>query len=223
MSQIDQEATTDSDTDSRFTPGTVDNPFLYDADIATKQKFLLTIMFVAGKNATTQQKKVDAFIDCVKRDIGDIPVSTMGVFAAIHAAVPTTTLDTQVEQWLQEVKVGQYSRLTAAIKSACVRLAVGTLNLTYPTRQALSNTVGVGLKSASMFLLYTVPGWRGAVLDTHILKFIRDTLGEEVPLATPAKVADYTRIEDIYLKWADKQKKSLSELDFEIWSSYRKK
>lgn len=226
MGEQDIEQTVVTDTITEFHPGTVDNPFLFDADNAQLEKFLLTNMFVAGKNATVQQKKLDQFIDVVRRDIGSYAVDTMGVITAIHNAVSSVEFDDKVRGWLEEVKAGQYTRLVKGIKSLTDRIGAARFDLRTCTRENLVGINGIGYKTASMFLMYTRKNWRGACLDTHILKYLKEEIKlENVPAATPILKAEYERLETEFLKAVDAisraTNKSVAEIDFDIWSKYR--
>lgn len=207
-----------------FHPGTVDNPFLYEASKYQLEKFLLTNVFVAGKNATVQQQKLDQFIDCVKRDLGSYSVDTMGPISAIYAGVSTEQLKDTVMEWLKEVKAGQYNRISVCIESLANTVGRGYIDLKSTTRKTLVGVKGIGLKTASMFMLYTHKGWGGAVLDTHILKYLRDELKmENVPDSTPTTAQAYYLLERAFLDHAQATQKKVADLDFEIWSKYRKK
>jgi thermostable 8-oxoguanine DNA glycosylase len=67
-------------------------------------------------------------------------------------------------------------------------------------------------------VLHSRPDQQIAVLDTHILKWLREQ-GYNVPKATPPK-ARYTIIEKDFLTECDKAGKTPAELDLEIWKSY---
>jgi thermostable 8-oxoguanine DNA glycosylase len=205
-----------------FHPGTVDNPFIYGAKAPELEKFILLNMFVAGKNATIQQKKLDQFIACVKKDIGEFAVDTLGVISAIHNTLTTQEMPDKIMGWLQEVKAGQYRRLCAGIIQACEGIGGGKINLTNCTRKQLLTIKGIGRKTSSMFLMYTRKDWRGACLDTHILKFLREEGGcPEAPLSTPSTLDMYTKYENKFIYLAQQAGKSIADYDFEIWSRYR--
>lgn len=208
---------------SEFHPGTVDNPFLYDATKPQLEKFLLTNVFVAGKNATIQQQKLNQFVECVRRDLGSYSVDSLGVLSAIEASIPAAELKDKVLEWLKEVKAGQYARISACIESICSKLYNGNLNLKDCTRNTLVSIKGIGYKTASMFLMYTKQNWPGACLDTHILKYLKEEGVQNVPDSTPAIKSDYIRLENEFAARAKIKGKKVAEFDFEIWSKYRQK
>ena len=207
-----------------FHRGTVDNPFLYDASLAELERFILINMFVAGKNASIQQVKLDQFIGCVRRDIGEHVVDTLGILSAIHNTIPSAEVNDKVLGWLKEVKAGQYSRLTYGIIQLADWIGAGKIDLCACSRDQLAKIKGIGYKTASMFLMYTRRYFDGACLDTHILKYLRDeTPVQNVPYRTPATREDYLRLEREFLNIAIAYNKSIAEFDFEIWSRYRQK
>lgn len=204
--------------------GTVDNPFLYDAKINELERFILVNMFVAGKNASVQQVKLDQFISCVRRDLGGDIVDTLGVLSAIHNCLTTDEVNDKVLGWLKEVKSGQYTRLVAGITQLAENIGSGRIDLKNCNRSHLVKIKGIGYKTASMFLMYTRRNQNIACLDTHILKWLREeTTTTNVPLATPVLKTEYNRLENIFIHYAKAANKSISEFDFEIWSRYRQK
>ena len=205
--------------------GTVDNPFLFDAKVPELEKFVLVNMFVAGKNASVQQAKLDQFVNCVRRDLGEHIVDTLGVLSAIHNTLTNDEVNDKVLGWLKEVKSGQYSRLTNGIVQLAEHIGSGKIDLKNCNRAQLTKIKGIGYKTASMFLMYTRRnGPPVACLDTHILKYLREeTQTPNVPLTTPVVRAEYRRLEDAFLAIVRTTGKSVAEFDFEIWSRYRQK
>lgn len=220
------EEASDEDSDAPvitdFHPGTVDNPFMYNATEAQLEAFLLLNIFVAGKNASIQQKKADQFIDLVRRDVSESAVNELGVLSAIHNAVPAKELDAKIMAWLKEAKVGQYSRISSCIAHLSEKVGSGKLDLKKCKRENIVGVKGIGYKTASMFLMYTRKKWAGACLDTHILKFLKEEKGiKDAPTSTPSLKADYLKYEKLFLNVAEIEGKSPAKLDFEIWSKYR--
>ncbi len=208
---------------AEFHPGTVDNPFIYDGTRAQKEQFLLTCVFVAGKNAAIQQKKVEEFVEAAKRSIGSFIVDSLGIFSALHNnAESEESLKETISALLKEVKVGQYSRITKCMTAICASVGSNRLDLLKCNRPSLTALPGIGYKTASFFMLYTRKGWKGACIDTHILKWLRDECKLlNIPDKTPSLKAEYLKVETLFLEQALLQKKPVAQLDFEIWSKYR--
>jgi len=196
-------------------PGSVENPHLFDGSDDELDLFMLTCMVVAGKNARIQQGKLWELM----RYIGWIP-GAPNPMALLHAMGSTG-----LRSALQHVRMGQYRRLTHAINTfACLRVG-GCLNLRTCTRDDLVRLLpGVGLKTASFFLLYTRRGLKGvACLDTHILKFMRDSgLDTGAPKNTP-QGPKYLALEKKFTELCEAAGKQVPDVDFDIWSYYSNK
>lgn len=80
----------------------------------------------------------------------------------------------------------------------------------------------MGLKTSRFFLVHSRPNVRVAVLDTHILQWMKDE-GYDVPRQTPTNKKKYREIEDKFLAECDKRGVSPAQLDLEIWKSRNKK
>ena len=62
-----------------------------------------------------------------------------------------------------------------------------------------------------------------AILDTHILKFIRENIDNRAPKSTPTNSNTYKYWEDKFLLWCTENKKNTAEFDLEVWKSYARK
>lgn len=79
---------------------------------------------------------------------------------------------------------------------------------------------GVGMKTASCFLMHSRPGAQYAGLDTHVLKFMK-ALGYDVPTTTPGSKRKYKEIEKLYLeKIVPLTNRSPAALDLIVWRVY---
>ena len=166
------------------------------------EEWLLFCIVVAGKNAHQQAKKLDAFLALEE---GSSP------FIKIQKMYTKGTLVSNLET----VRMGQYRRIVWAFHSVSL-YDVHSLNLV-----TLQNIAGIGLKTARFYWMNCVPNQNYAILDTHILKWLR-MQGYDVPKSTPSK-NKYLKIEQIFLEEAKKRNKTPIELDLEIWLSYAKK
>jgi hypothetical protein len=105
-------------------------------------------------------------------------------------------------------------------------LANSGLNLRTCTREELLRFWGMGMKTASCFILHSRLGQQMAGIDTHFLKFLRDH-GINVPKHRPAKPRDgqmhpvYLRLERASVEIARKWGWSCAKLDLTVWNTYR--
>lgn len=197
-------------------PGTVYNPFCQDASSKIKQKFLLTCLCVAGKNAKVQQGKVDVFCTNVANNLQ----SDLGIFDTLRK-LSEGTRSAFVDRELRHVRMGQYKRITAAINYLIGKLNICEVDWSTATRSDLVACPGLGMKTASFYLVYS-QGGRYAILDVHILKWLKSR-GYNVPTRTPASQKEYLKLEEAFFQELIREGMSLDSLasfDFSIWSSY---
>lgn len=114
-------------------------------------------------------------------------------------------------------KLGQYKRLYRAF-SGILRFE-GWLDEV--SVEDLESVNGIGSKTARFFVLHSRPNQRVAVLDTHILKWMK-SLGHNVPKTTPSKKS-YGTIEKVFLCIAEARGMSIADLDLMIWKRFSQK
>lgn len=117
---------------------------------------------------------------------------------------------------LKVCKIGQYRRIFMAFRAAV------DLDLDFISVPALEAIPGIGPKTARMIILYYDPKADCAVLDTHILKWLREKGIPKVPKSTPPAGPTYNRLEKAFQDLAKKARKSVRDLDTEVWKRYAK-
>jgi hypothetical protein len=191
--------------------GTVMHPFLYDASDTQLQEFLLLGLFVAGKNAITQQHKLNWFLETLNSAV--LPQDELTPLARL-----ATLSESDIERYLRFVGAGQYGRLTAALSRISRDYSAGDFCPRTCSREDLVTYPGMGYKTASFFLIYTRSDVRHACLDTHILRWLRVQRGySDAPAATPTTRKKYLYWEDKYLGEAEALNKNPTTLDFDLW------
>jgi len=169
------------------------------------QAFWLFCILVAGKNSAVQSKKLANFLR---------PAEVVGISPFRYIELRQFKY---LEDDIRAEKLGQYKRIHRAfIESLDLDLYNCTVN-------DLEKVFGVGPKTARFFLLHSRPNQRLAVIDTHILKWLRNALGINAPKATPTQLKKYHELENHYLKYCDDNGLSPAELDLHIWSNLNKK
>jgi thermostable 8-oxoguanine DNA glycosylase len=151
----------------------------YGRDEANLQAFWIFCILVAGKNADTAAKKVS---DLLNRFATQKPFEYIKRLGAV--ALRNTLLAS---------KSGQYERITRALMGST------NLDLKTVTPDELDSVYGVGPKTARFFILHTRPLVKVAVLDTHILKWMKSVGVEDVPEASPTDKDVYEKYERIWL------------------------
>jgi len=114
-------------------------------------------------------------------------------------------------------KVGQYTRMERAITQSL------DVNLRTASVEELEGIFGVGPKTASFFLMHSRADFDGAVLDVHILRWLRDNGCEDAPIQTPSSnPVLYRRLSKLWslLSAAKYPMTTPAERDLLIWAKY---
>jgi thermostable 8-oxoguanine DNA glycosylase len=127
------------------------------------QSFMLFAIAVAGKKALTTAQKINYVLN--GKELNETPFDYLKRIPLNH----------HLRVW----KIGQYNRIYSAIKG------VMELNLRTCSLDDLMKVRGIGPKTANFFLLHSRPNYRGAVLDTHILRWMWEVHGVRTPKSTP--------------------------------------
>ena len=155
---------------------------------------------VSGKSSEQQAVKLDKFL----APHGVMPFGLIG-FCHNQNTLRTT---------LEGVKLGQYTRICKAF----VAIANSGLDLRTCTVQDLEKIPGLGLKTSRFFLVHSRPNQEYCVLDTHILRHMREDLGIPTPKTTPTSPLKYYALEEKLLVIVRASGKSFAEYDLEVWS-----
>lgn len=131
---------------------------------AELQSFIIFSIAVAGKNARQTATLIANVLH--EAEQGETPFQFLR----------RTPLEDHLRFW----RVGQYKRIIPATQG------VMKLNLRTCTMGDLLKVHGIGPKTANMFLLHSRPNHEGAVLDTHILRWMREVHGVKTPKQTPS-------------------------------------
>ena len=167
------------------------------------QAFWLFCMFVAGKNSDWASK-------CRKKLLDTADKGTDGGIFNYFKSIG----EVGVHNMLVANRVGQYTRLTKGIMQSL------DLDLRCCSLEELLNIHGVGNKTARFFLLHTRNNCDYAVLDTHILTWMRDHGVENAPKSTPTNLKVYAELENRYriLSRLHYPHLSNAQIDLLIWT-----
>jgi endonuclease III len=178
------------------------------------QWWILFTIAVAGKTAKQIEKKMRAFMD-----LGDIHE---GPFDRVKLMI----YDQKLSYNLRLVKLGKYTLLNKGFRKA-ITLDLDLLERAdFPHALDLLTAVpGLGPKGARMVLMYAFPHHANqwVVLDTHILRWLRDHGVEDVPKSTPPEGRTYKRLERIFKAMADDHNMTTRQLDTVIWTKFSRK
>lgn len=165
------------------------------------QAFWLFCIMVAGKNSVQTATKLQKMVANMPEGIEPFD------YFANH----------DIHNFLVAHRVGQYGRISQAIKESC------NLNLQTANLEELMNIFGIGPKTARFFLLHSRKNVKVAVLDTHILKWMKNYGVANVPDATPSEKR-YAELEKVFLDICNVMfhGRSIAEVDLAIWTQYSK-
>jgi thermostable 8-oxoguanine DNA glycosylase len=176
------------------------------------EEFLLFCIVVAGKTAYIQAQKLEEFLVSVNKRL--MMPENINPFQTIKSAEQHGILFEEIKK----AKLGQYKKINSAFKY----ISEKEYNLARMTPKILEEIPGVGMKTSRFFLLHSDRFYKDkiAILDTHILKFIKENIDARAPKSTPVIPITYRYWEDMFLNWCSENKKDMAELDLEIWKSY---
>ena len=176
------------------------------------QLFLLFCIVVAGKTAYIQAEKLEQFLCSVNERL------MMPEFVSPFQTIKSAEQHGILMQEIQKAKLGQYKKIYSAFKY----LSQSEYNLKRMTPELLEVIPGIGMKSSRFFLLHSDKYYQNniAILDTHILKFIKENIDNQAPKSTPTIKVTYKYWEDVFLLWCEQNKKNVADFDLEVWKSY---
>lgn len=176
-------------------------PTDYARDDEALERWWLFCVIVAGKDADWAAAKVGNLLR--RKPPGERPLAWL----AAH--------ETDLRNMLVANKVGQYARITEAIRQSA------RLDLRTATVAELEGVFGVGPKTARFFVLHTRPDAVCAVLDTHVLKWLRRHGVDDVPESTPTSRRQYERLEALAIGFmrADFPGLPLAAADLMVWGT----
>ena len=119
---------------------------------------------------------------------------------------------------LKELGCGCYNAKSRTI----FELVNSKLNLSTCEIHELEKIYGIGRKTSRGFVLHSRSNAQCSVLDTHILKFLKENDVPDVPKSTPSSKLEYERLEKNFLTICRKRKIAPAKLDLKVWSSYTK-
>ena len=176
------------------------------------EEFLLFCIVVAGKTAYIQAQKLEDFLKSVNARLM-MPESS-SPFQILKSANQHGILMEEI----QKAKLGQYRKIYNGFKYITER----EYDLTRMTPEDLELIPGVGMKTSRFFLLHSDKTYKDkiAIIDTHILKFIKENIDIRAPKSTPTIRVTYKYWEDRFLFWCEQNNKNVADFDLEVWKSY---
>lgn len=170
------------------------------------EEFILFCINVAGKKSAIEAPKLEVFIERAK----DITKETTP-FNCIRKLIKLGRLN-EIMHW---AKLSPYAqRYNSYVAVAKIK------DLQSVTLNRLLQVPGIGLKTARFFLSHSREDFDEPMLDTHILRFLRDQGYADAPKSTPSNENTYHYFANIFKNIARQLGKSVTDLDLEIWKQY---
>ena len=182
----------------------------FDRTTEELEEFLLFCFLNHGKLADMQAKKLEEFLEMSKSLLA-LETST-SPFAVVRSLVENDLL----EAMTRKAKLGQYKN---CVDPGFKQIAFAELNLKTCSLEELEKIKGISFKSSRYFVLHSRPNQQIAVLDRHILKWMREIGYEKAPKNPPQNYKKYQYWEEIFLKEAKDRNLDVADLDLEIWKS----
>lgn len=180
------------------------NPKNFNRSYSELQEFLLLCVFVAGKNSKTQSEKLSLFLKELNWP--------KNIFKCLKELSKE-----EIFNLLVKIKSGQYTRLCKCL----FELSRSNLNLFTCTCEDLEKISGIGMKTSRFFITYSRDNSNYAILDTHILKWLKQ-FQIEVPKQTPNNKKKYLYYENVFLNKCLELNLKPHELDLQIWLEKQK-
>jgi thermostable 8-oxoguanine DNA glycosylase len=179
------------------------------------QEFLLFCIVVAGKTAYIQTKKLSELLSSINERL--MMPEHISPYQSLKSADQCGILMEEI----QKAKLGQYRKIYSGFKYICEH----KYDLRNTTTEELELIPGVGMKTSRFFLLHSDQKYKDkiAILDTHILKFIKENIDNRAPKSTPTIRVTYKYWEDVFLYWCELNNKNVADFDLEVWKSYARR
>lgn len=119
---------------------------------------------------------------------------------------------------LIRARTGKYNYLSRGL----YELATSQMDLYSCDPQDLEKITGIGMKTSRFFILHSRKNTNIAIIDTHILKYLKAKEYPNIPNTVPSG-KNYLRLEHYMLEEAKNKHMSMQDLDLKIWSWYANK
>lgn len=179
----------------------------FDRTDAELEEFLLFCVLVAGHNAQTTAKTLNRLLG-----YGTSP-HTPFTLLRLMLSMQDRVSENAFGLWLSTYGVGCHNRVAKTIRMILDR----NLDLRTCTTEELESIYGIGPKTSRFFITHSRPDQEFAVLDTHILSFLRER-GIAAPKSTPSG-KKYAQLEQQFLEIAKKSGMTVADFDLMIWNS----
>ena len=175
------------------------------------QEWLLYCVCVAGKKSEIETRKLAGFLRDGRMGFNLSPFNLIRKLLGISSCEADG-----LKQNLCKYKIAPYQQRYNSFVD-CVTLLPD--DLSEVTIEQLQEVRGISTKTSRFFLTHSREDFNEPVLDTHILRFLKD-VGHDVPSSTPQNPNVYQRVARIFKKEADLAEMSVTDFDLQVWTKY---
>lgn len=177
------------------------------------ETFWLFCLAVAGKKATMMADKVNKFLQPVVAPGQLFPTP----FSWISYMSNSGSVGSSLSHVLRETKMGKYKLLEAGYAQSAAK---GTSWFRTASAEDIRKSItGAGYKTSRFFTLHSRANENVAVIDTHMLKYLKHIGAPNVPAGIP-NGPDYLRLESLLIAEAQQKGLTMADFDLKIWSHY---
>ena len=177
------------------------------------EEFLLFCINVAGKKSAIECAKLETFLKelglwhskGMNEWFGESP------FELIRAGLKGEYL----MDCMKACKIAPYDQRYASYLDV---VTIGPLK--YAELTDLLKVRGIGLKTSRFFLSNTQEDFDEPMLDTHIMRYLRNLGHHDAPKTTPQNEKVYAKWAAVFSEKARQEQKSVRELDIQVWKEY---
>ena len=187
------------------------------------EEFLLFCINVAGKKSSVEAPKLERFLVGLKDRYGELCSDKHSPFSLLRYAYVNGTLLDLMKKYSISPYSQRYNSYVDLIMSEVNReQACRGKTLAAATLKDLLRIRGVGLKTSRFFLSNTQKDFDEPMLDTHIMSYLRDAGHKDAPKTTPQNEKVYAKWAAVFSEKARQVRKSVRELDIQVWKKYSK-
>jgi len=179
----------------------------YDRNQYQLQEFLLYCIMVAGKKSEIETRKLDKFLS---------GASPFKLIRKLLKSSSVICMDGLMDH-LSKNKIAPYKQRHNSFVDAVTLLPD---DLSEVTLDDLMQVRGISTKTSRFFLTHSREDFDEPVLDTHILRFLKDKGHDNIPASTPQNPKVYAQVADLFRGWAIFEGMSVTDYDLMIWKQY---
>lgn len=179
----------------------------FNRSTAELEEFWLFCLAVAGKTASQIALKIDDFLS--RREGNETPFDYVRRLA----------IQGQLIDEMTRVKLGKYRLLDAGYRATVAK--AGPCLRTSDVRE-LERIPGVRHKTSRFFVLHSRENADIAVIDTHVLKYLRDRGYPDIPTSVPQNDR-YYEIEEMMKREVRLSGMTSADFDLAVWNHYSSK